>query len=128
MNQSYESLLVWQKSHQLAISVYKTTQGFPKEESFGLTSQLRRASLSVPTNIAEGFARNNPNVFKTFLDISYGSLVETKYLLKFATEVGYLKPAKSEELIELAESAGGLLWKFTQSLKERRPERITDHR
>lgn len=113
MNESkYESLLVWQKSHELAIRIYKTTLTFPKEEAFGLTSQLRRAALSVPTNIAEGYARQNSNVFRNFLDIAYGSLVETKYLIKFSTEIGLLNQGQHLELASLTEEVGALLWKF----------------
>lgn len=117
---TYESLQVWQKSHQLAILVYKATIPFPKEELFGVTSQLRRSSLSVPTNIAEGYARQNPNVFKNFLDIAYGSLIETKYLLNFSNEIGYLSPENYQKLVPLTEEAGALIWKFTQAVTERR--------
>ena len=113
MNESkYESLFAWQKSHELAIKIYKSTATFPKEEVFGITSQLRRASLSVPTNIAEGYARQNSNIFRNFLDIAYGSLVETKYLLKFSVEVGLLDQETAVELTSLAEETGAILWKL----------------
>ena len=104
----------------MALEIYKTTEPFPKEEVFGVTSQLRRAALSIPTNIAEGYARRNNNILKTFLDIAYGSLIETKYLLKFANEVGYLANPDFVRLTNLCEEVGGLLWKFQESVEQRR--------
>ena len=112
MKLGYENLLVWQKSNELAIAVYNETKKFPKEEIFGITSQLRRAALSVPTNIAEGYARRNDKVLKVFLDQAYGSLVETKYLVGFSFNVGYLNQKKFEILSNLCHEVARLLWGF----------------
>ena len=115
-NSTYESLIAWQKANELALAVYKNTKIFPKDELFGLTSQIRRASLSVPTNIAEGYARKNSKVLKTFLDIAYGSLVETNYLLGFSSDIGYLSPQTYQKLAVLCDDVGALIWKFTESV------------
>ena len=116
MKFGYENLLVWQKANDLAIAVYKETKKFPKEEIFGLTSQLRRAALSVPTNIAEGYARRNDKVFKIFLDQAYGSLVETKYLIGFSFNVGYLSKKQFEVLDNQCEEIGRLIWGFIKKI------------
>ena len=74
----FRQLQVWEKSHQLALGVYKATQDFPKEELYGLTSQIRRASTSIPTNIAEGCGRGTDPEFARFLQIAMGSASETE--------------------------------------------------
>lgn len=79
----YKKLIALQVADQLAWKVYESTDSFPKEEMFVLTSQLRRAILSVPLNIIEGYARNSKNEFRRFLNISLGSLAESEYLLNF---------------------------------------------
>ncbi len=86
----FRKLLVWQKSHQLALDIYRTTGQFPKEELYGLTIQLRRASASVPTNIAEGCGRNTTPDFCRFLIISMGSASEVEYLLLLSKDLGYI--------------------------------------
>ncbi|MEO5776968.1 MAG: four helix bundle protein [Flavobacterium sp.] len=80
---SYKDLLVWQKGIKVVILVYQLVKSFPKEEMYALTSQLKRASVSIPSNIAEGFGRNTDKSFSHFLDISRGSLyeVETQLLI-----------------------------------------------
>jgi len=113
MKFGYENLLVWQKANELALTVYQETKGFPKEEMFGLTSQLRRAALSVPTNIAEGYARRNDKILKVFLDQAYGSLVETKYLVNFSHEVGYLRKESLENINSRCQTVGRLIWGFS---------------
>lgn len=117
MIENYKSWPVWQKAHKLALEIYKVTEKFPKSEIFGLTSQLRRAGLSVPTNIVEGYARQNNKVFKTFLDTAYGSLAEVEYLLYFANEVGYLNRDGFKGLMGLTKETGGLLWKFREEVR-----------
>ena len=82
--QNHKNLIVWQKADDFAFFIYKLTEKFPKSEIFGLTSQLRRASLSVPTNIVEGYARGGKEDFSRFLNISMASLSEAQYLLGFA--------------------------------------------
>ena len=106
----YKRLIVWQKSDLLAHKVYDLTMSFPKEEIFGLTSQLRRAVLSVPANIAEGFARNSRKEFRHFLSIALGSLAEVEYFIEFAFTRKYIKPTVFVEVNELKEECGRLLW------------------
>jgi len=109
---TYKELIVWQKADKLAIEVYKATRSFPKEEIYGLTSQIRRAALSIPTNIVEGYARKGDRELARFVNISIGSMAETEYLLDFAKRLGYLKEEEYEKIEELRKEAGKLLWSF----------------
>ena len=90
--------------------VYKVTKDFPKEELFGITSQLRRAAMSVILNYIEGYARGKNKVHKNFLEISYGSLKECKYLLYFSYTEKYLEEKSYEQLLKLSEEIGAMLW------------------
>ena len=85
----YKRLIVWHKADELAYGIYMATKNFPKEESYGITSQLRRAALSVPTNIVEGYGRQGQKEFKYFVNIALGSLAEVKYLMDFSTRLNY---------------------------------------
>jgi len=87
--QSYTDLKVWQRSHALVLAVYRLTAVLPSDERFGLISQLRRASVSVPSNIAEGSKRQGHQDFARFLNIAEGSLAEVDYLLLLARDLGY---------------------------------------
>ncbi len=87
---NYRNLDVWKKSHQLALKVYDVTKLFPSEEKFGIISQLRRASLSIPTNIVEGASRNSEKEFAYFINIASGSSAEVEYLLEFSKSIAYL--------------------------------------
>ncbi|MGC1659408.1 MAG: four helix bundle protein [Candidatus Acidiferrales bacterium] len=87
--QRFTNLLVWQRSHALALAVYRLTAKFPGDEKFGLTSQLRRAALSVPTNIAEGSKRISRQDYARFLNMAEGSLAEAEYLLMVSRDLGY---------------------------------------
>jgi four helix bundle protein len=100
--QSYRDLVVWKKSMALVVDIYRSTQNFPKTETYGLISQMRRSAISVPSNIAEGQARLSTGEFRQFLGNARGSLtgVETQVLL--ALELGYLDRAKSEHLLGAA--------------------------
>jgi len=86
----FRSLMVWEKGHQLTLSIYKHTHSFPKEELYGLSSQIRRASSSIAINIAEGCGRGSEADFARFLQIAFGSASETEYLLLLCFELGYL--------------------------------------
>ena len=92
----FRQLKVWEKSHQLAI--YRKTKDFPKEELYGLTSQIRRSSMSIPTNIAEGCGRFTDADFARFLQIAMGSASETEYQLILARDLGFL-PNDSYEIL-----------------------------
>lgn len=87
----FRQLQVWEKSHQLALAVYKATKEFPKEELYGLTSQIRRANMSIPTNIAEGCGRGTDPDFARFLQIAMGSASETEYQLLLARDLDFLQ-------------------------------------
>lgn len=112
----YEKLRAWQKADVLAYEIYLATRAFPNEELYGITSQIRRAALSVPTNLVGGYARQGKKEFRQFVNIALGSLAEAKYLLGFCRRLGYLKPEAYRDLREQAEEAGRLLWKFYRSL------------
>ena len=94
----FRNLKVWEKAHQLTLKIYKITEGFPREELYGLTSQIRRAGVSIPTNIAEGCVRSSDADFSRFLYISLGSTSELEYLILLSMD---LKLVKSEIHIEL---------------------------
>ena len=97
--------------------VYKMTKTFPHEELYGVTSQLRRAALSIILNYIEGFARQKKAVKQNFWEISYGSLKESKYLLHFSLVENYLSGKDYKKAVELAEEIGAMLWHSLQSLK-----------
>src|SRR5687768_11115905 len=86
----FRQLKVWEKAHQVALAIYKATKEFPKEELYGLTSQIRRASMSIPTNISEGCGRNTDAEFARFLQIAMGSASETEYQLLLSHDLGLL--------------------------------------
>jgi four helix bundle protein len=111
----YKKLIVWQKADELAKKIYKITNKFPSNELYGIISQLKRASLSVPLNIVEGYARASKNEFRQFLKIALGSLAETGYLLEFSYEQGFLLNKDFEELMMLRDQCGQLLWKLLKS-------------
>lgn len=90
--------------------VYRISKTFPREEMYGITSQLRRSAISVALNYVEGYARNSNNVHKNFLLISYGSLKESKYLLEFSFKEGYLNQAEYNKIDDIAEEIGKMLW------------------
>ncbi len=94
----YRKLLFWVKSHQFAKEVYEETKGFPKSELYGLTSQLRRAAVSIPTNIVEGCGRESKAELKRYLVIASGSAAEVEYLLFFASEIGLIQKEKYNNL------------------------------
>ncbi len=106
---NYKNIKTWQRADQLAISVYKATKEFPKEELYGITSQLRRAAISVPTNIAEGATREHKKEYRQFLYIARGSLAETEYLLHLSCELGFLTEAQYKELETIRVETGATL-------------------
>jgi four helix bundle protein len=112
------NLEVWKIAHQLTLEVYKTTQGFPKNEEFGLTSQVRRSASSIPTNIIEGQARQHKKEFVQFLYIAKGSLEETNYHLFLAKDLGYITELEYFNLAELCSRIKMMLYKLIKSLKE----------
>ena len=107
------------KMDEFAFGVYKVTKNFPKDEIYGITSQLRRAALSVILNYIEGYARVGEKQLKNFLNIAYGSLKESKYLLFFAQREKYLNKKDYEELLKLSEEIGAMLWATIKGVKEK---------
>jgi four helix bundle protein len=115
--QSFEDLTVWRESQELAVDVYRVTKAFPKEELFGITSQLRRAVSSVSANIAEGFGRASKNDKLHFYVIAYGSLLETKNFLYLSEKLGYLSRDELDVLISRTVSCQKLLNAFKSGLQ-----------
>ena len=103
----YRDLLAWQEAIKLVVMVYHVTARFPREEIYGLTTQIRKAASSIPSNIAEGAARNSPREFFHFLGISAGSLAEVETQLEVAAKLDYVKPDR--EIARQAQKVGMLL-------------------
>jgi len=116
---SFEDLTVWQKSHELVLKIYKLSSGFPIEERFGLTSQLRRAAASIPTNIAEGHGRQSRKDYIKFLFIAFGSLNETRYLIRLAKDLNFLTLEEFGMLVNGYDGVGKMLKGLINSLTPR---------
>jgi four helix bundle protein len=116
---NYRDLIVWQKSFDLAVAVYQETLGFPAEEKYGITSQLRRACVSIPSNIAEGEGRRSPIQFRRYLFIALGSLKEVETQILISEAPGYFKPNQAGKLITMAAEVGRLLNGLSNSLSNR---------
>lgn len=115
----FRELLVWQKGHRLVLDVYRATQHFPIDERFGLTSQLRRAAASVPTNIAEGCGRGSAGQLAWFLQISMGSASEVEYLLMLCHDLGYLEDHTYGRLREQTVEVKRMLAPFINRLRRK---------
>jgi len=102
-------LIVWQKAHQLVLKIYQITKDFPKDEQFSLTSQIRRAAVSIPSNIVEGKARGSNKEYKRFLLMARGSLEETKYQLLLAKDLKYIDEKSYQEIYNSMDEVGRLL-------------------
>jgi four helix bundle protein len=115
MKQDFRNLVAWQKAIALVTEVYRVTQSFPNEEKFGLTSQLRRATVSIPSNIAEGQGRLSRGEFRQFLGQAKGSICEVETQLIIAQNLGYLRDSEPllENLHEVARLLNGLLNSLT---------------
>ena len=117
-DERWKKLEVWQLADELAKDVYRATKPFPKEEIYGITSQLRRAALSVPTNIVEGYSRRGDRELGRFLDIALGSLAEVKYLLHFANGMRYLSDVDYSTLSDAANGLDSKLSKFYETVRK----------
>lgn len=111
------NLEVWKLAHQLTLEVYQISKNFPSSETYGLTSQIRRSSSSVPTNIIEGQGRQYKKEFVQFLYIAKGSLEETNYQLFLARDLEYISSEEYEELYEKCTRVKMMLYKLIKSLK-----------
>jgi len=117
--QDAQDLKVWQRAIDLTVCVYRLTQKFPKEETYGLISQLRRASVSVASNIAEGRGRLNTGEFRQFLGVALGSIFEVKTQLIVARRLEMAKPVAIDEATSLSEEVSKMLTSFIQTLSSR---------
>jgi len=100
MSSSFKDLLVWQKVHQFIMEVYRISKNFPKDEIYGLTSQFRRAAVSIPANIAESYTRKGEKDKLRFYNISQGSLEECRYYIILSNDLGYMKNSEIDKLFE----------------------------
>src|SRR5918996_4783394 len=112
----FHELKVWNKAHRLALSVYQVTRHFPKQEDFGLTLQIRRAAVSVPSNIAEGCGRSGERELARFLSIAAGSVSEIEYQLQLACDLAYIDDNNYRDLSEQVNELKRMLNVFLQKL------------
>ncbi len=120
MARTYRELLVWQKAKALAVHVYRSTEQFPRSETYGLTSQLRRAAVSVPSNIAEGQGRLTAGEFWHFLGQARGSLLEMDTQLDIALDLAYLNPNQQQTLDQDIYQVLGLLNRLLDAVRRKR--------
>ena len=121
MVESFRDLHVWQRAMQMSVAVYRLTQGFPREEIYGMTAQMRRSAVSVPSNIAEGYGRNGGGEYRHFLGIARGSNFELQTQLEIARSLGFGDP----NLLDVAEGysheVGKMLYAMLEGLKNKAP-------
>ena len=110
---SFRDLVVWQKAHEFVLAVYRLTESFPDREKFGLAHQMRRAAVSIPANIAEGFGKRSPAEKARFLNIAEGSLEECRYYLILAQDLGY---GKTDELMTALAETSRLLSAYARAI------------
>ena len=112
----FRNLKVWTNAHQFALNIFNSSKSFPKEEQFGITSQIRRAALSIPTNIAEGCGRGSDSDFARFIQIALGSASEVEYQILFCKELSFIDENSylkfSKDIVEIKKSLTALLKKL----------------
>lgn len=113
-SKSFQDLIVWQKAHQFVLNVYKITKLFPKEEQYGLSSQFRRAAVSIAANIAEGFRKNGKLDKLRFFNIAQGSLEECRYYIVLTHDLEY---AETSSLISLIEEVSKILHSYMEKIR-----------
>jgi four helix bundle protein len=113
----FKKLKTWQKGIKLVVDIYKTSRIFPKEELYGLTSQMRRSAISIPSNIAEGAGRNSDKDFNRFLDISLGSSFELETQVIIAKELEFLSDVEFQDLTEKIQEEQKMITGLQRSLK-----------
>lgn len=116
---TFRDLLIWQKAMDLVTKIYQMTKGFPSEEIYGLTSQLRRCAVSVPSNIAEGHGRKSTAEFLRFLGIAHGSLCELQTQVEIAKNLGYLSSTTFEDLYEASREIERMQSSLVRSLNSK---------
>lgn len=115
---SFTDLIVWQKAHAFVLAIYQLTNHFPKDERYGLTSQLRRASVSIPANIAEGFRKRGAAEKARYLNISHGSLEECRYYLILTKDLGY---GETDRVQLMLEEVSKLLFAYVAAIRSEKP-------
>ena len=119
----WKELEVWKESHELVLDIYKITSSFPNEEKYGIISQLRRSSSSIPANIVEGQSRNSTKEYLQFLYNSRGSLEETRYFILLSKDLGYISEKELKELeqkfIRISKMLNGLIKSLKRGLRNR---------
>lgn len=117
---SFKDLIVWQKSYRLVVEIYEMTKSFPKDEMYGLSQQMRRAAVAIPSNVAEGYGRQHSKEYSQFLSIAYGSLceLETQYLL--AIDLNYANK-KVEAIESLVREVGSMLYRMLNPIRSTLP-------
>lgn len=118
MGRSYRDLVAWKKAMALVAEVYRKTQGFPKDELYGLTSQMRRAAVSIPSNIAEGQGRRSRKEFQQFLGNARGSMIELETQVLIALDLKSLRQADADTLLQASAEAGRILNGLLASLDD----------
>ena len=113
----FRKLKVWEKAHSVTLKFYKITKKFPREELYGLTSQIRRSAVSVPTNISEGCVRSSDADFARFLYISLGSTSELEYLTLLSSELNFIEKSSSVQLLEEVNEVKKMLISLIKKLK-----------
>ena len=116
MSQSFEDLIAWKKAHAFVLSVYKVTKGFPDDEKFGLTSQFRRAAVSIEANIAEGYRKIGKQDKLRFFNISQGSLSECKDYIILARDLEYINMEQYQKLWQSSEEVSRLLISYSNGI------------
>ena len=114
----YRGLIIWQKAVELTVSIYGLTRKLPKEETYVLSNQMRRAAVSIPSNIAEGHERNSPREYKRYLSIARGSKAELETQLRICVKVGHLDDGDIKESMNLLNEIGKMLTVLIRRLKE----------
>jgi four helix bundle protein len=112
---SFKELIVWQKAYKLVLEIYKFTYNFPKSETYGLIQQIRRAAISIPSNIAEGYGRKHRTDYHRFLSMAYGSLLELETQYMLAVDLGYAKQSGTIE--GLLKEVGGMSYRIMNPIQ-----------
>ncbi len=116
--QPYRDLKVWQRGHELVKAIYKATESFPTKEQFSLTSQLRRAAISIPNNLAEGSKRKSRTDYAHFVNIAEGSVAEVDYLVFLSKDLGYISKETAEVLLKETDELSAMLFRMRANMVE----------
>jgi four helix bundle protein len=117
MLKSFRELVAWQKAYELTLEIYRVTTAFPKKEIYGFVSQMRRAAVSIPSNIAEGYQRQSRKEYMQFLSIAYSSCGELETQLLLSHDLGFLDGSTFKKILSLQEEVSKLLFKLIRSLQ-----------